>query len=93
MKRLSFLSAILLSSFLCFVLGNKSHEPAKKSDAAKKRLLTTIDDDIREYYVHVPLQYDSTKKHPVVFALVKNIEHVYPNGENHPVNGVKVHWA
>jgi len=26
------------------------------------------------------------------FALIEDLEHVYPNGINHPINGAKLHW-
>lgn len=49
--------------------GQRGTEKAKLSAPGKKHFAIKVDDDIREYYVHIPPGYNGTTALPVVFML------------------------
>ncbi|SDE24062.1 polyhydroxybutyrate depolymerase [Pricia antarctica] len=43
-------------------------------------------------YIVAKYSNNSGPRNDFGFAIVKDLEHEYPNGRNHPMHGAKVHW-
>ena len=67
MKTITITAVFIISSF--FALAQNKKEQRRASAPGKHHFAIVVEDDIREYYVHIPQGYDSTVSMPVVLML------------------------
>ena len=67
MKTITILSVLFLAALV--VSAQSKEIPGKQSGPGKHRFAIQVDGDIREYYVHIPRTYESSRRMPVVLML------------------------